>query len=100
MEFKGVIIKESLKDDSVLKEIKIIKKISEKVTEKHRTPWLTEWNSFFVEIPEEKIDEISEKLRISLDDTHEWYIDLANNKYEITIFHDIVNKRRVFKYFK
>ena len=98
MDFKGVIIEESLRDKSVLKEIKIVKTIVEKTTEKHRTPWLNQWTCLTVEIPEEKIDEICAKLQKSFDLEHEWYIDLKNNKYEITIFHELIDKKRVYNY--
>jgi len=98
MDFKGVIIEESLRDKSVLKEIKIVKTIVEKTTEKHRTPWLSKWTIHSVEISEEKIDEICAKLQKSFDLEHEWYIDLKNNKYEITIFHELIDKKRVYNY--
>jgi len=100
MDFKGVLIEESLTDKSVLKELKILNTKKETVTEKHRTPWLKQWTLLSIEIPEEKIDEISEKIRLSLDKDHEWYLDLKNNKYELTIFHNEVIKRRIFGYFK
>ncbi|VVB78178.1 Uncharacterised protein [uncultured archaeon] len=100
MDLKGVVIEESLEDKSVLKEIKIIKTESEIVTPKHRTPWLKKWTSHKVEIPEEKMDEICEKLQKSLDRNHQWYIDLKSNRYEITIFNDQIIKKRIFSYFK
>ncbi|MFA5258776.1 MAG: hypothetical protein WC979_05840 [Candidatus Pacearchaeota archaeon] len=98
MDFKGIIIEESLKDTSVLKAIKIVKTVIEKTTERHRTPWLTQWTIHNVEISEEKIDKICERLQKSLDPEHEWYIDLKNNKYEISIFRDEVTKKRIYHY--
>lgn len=100
MNFKGLIIKESLKDDSILNDLKIIKSEKEKVTPKHRTPWLLEWTILTVEIPEDNIDEFLEKLKNSLDNEHDWYVDLKNNKYDITVFHDQIIKKRVFRCFK
>ena len=40
VDFKGVIIEESLGDVSVLKEVQILNTKVEQVTEKHKTPWL------------------------------------------------------------
>jgi hypothetical protein len=100
MNYKGVIIKESLKDLNILNDVKIIKSETEKVTPKHRTPWLQEWTSLTIEIEEEKIDGFLEKLKNSLDNSHEWYVDLSNNKYDITIFNDQIIKKRVYRYFK
>ena len=97
MVLKGVIIEESLIDKKVLDEINIVKTKSEKVTPSHRTPWLKKWTSLTVEIDEEKMDDICEKLRNSLDKEHQWYIDLKSNRYEITIFNESVTKRRVYK---
>lgn len=95
MVLKGVIIEESLNDKSVLNDFKIIKTETEKVNDKHRTPWLTKWTCHKVEIDDEKTDEICDKLQKALDSSHEWYIELKNNKYEITIFHDNIIKRRL-----
>lgn len=98
MDFKGMIVEESLGDKSVLKEFKILSTKTEKVTNAHRTPWLAKWTICNVEISEDKIDDACEKLQKSLDSEHEWYIDLKNNKYEITIFNDKIDKRRVYHY--
>jgi hypothetical protein len=95
MDYKGVIIEESLKDKSVLKEIKILRTISEKVTKIHRTPWLSQWTIHNVLVSEEKIDLISEKIQKSLDDSHEWYVELKNKRNEIMIFHDNIIKKRL-----
>lgn len=97
MDFKGVIIKESLKDLNILNDVKIIKSVTETVTKSHKTPWLSKWTILTVSISKENIDEFCEKLKNSLDDSHEWYVDLSNNRYDITIFHDSVIKKRVFK---
>ncbi|MDP2925165.1 MAG: hypothetical protein Q8N99_02215 [Nanoarchaeota archaeon] len=100
MDYKGVIIEESLEDKSILKEVKIIKTKIEKVTFNYRTPWLKQWTIHTIEIPEEKIDEICKKIKKAFDSEHNWYIDLKNNKYEITVFHDQIIKKRVYNYFK
>jgi len=95
MVLKGVIIEESLSDTSVLKEMKIIKTEIEKVTERHKTPWLTKWTCHKIEFPDEKMDEICEKLQNALDKNHEWYIELKNNRYEVMIFNDNIMKKRL-----
>ena len=98
MDFKGMIIEESLKDKSILKEFKIISTKIEKVTNSNRTPWLTKWTIRTVFIPEEKCDEYFEKLSKSHDGSHEWYIEVENNKYNVLIFHDNIIKKRIYKY--
>lgn len=40
MDYKGVIIEESLKDKSVLDKVKILRTKEEPVTEGDQTPWL------------------------------------------------------------
>ena len=100
MDFKGVVIEESFKDKTILKEFKILKTEREVVTKSHRTPWLTQWTIHTIEIPEDKIDEVSEKISKALDETHEWYVEVKNNKFCLTIFHDSVTKKRVFKSIK
>ena len=95
MVLKGVIIEESLDDKSVLKDMNIIKTESEKVTPKHRTPWLSKWTCHKVEIPDEKTDEICDRLQKALDKTHEWYIELKSGRYEITIFNDNIIKKKL-----
>jgi hypothetical protein len=93
MDYKGVIIEESLEDTSVLKEVNILKTKVEKVTEKHKTPYLKQWTLHTIEIPEEKADEVSEKLSRSFDKKHlDWYADFKND-----IFHYIVYPDKVFK---
>jgi len=97
MVLKGVIIEESLSDKSVLKEFKIINTETETVTDKHKTPWVSKWTCHRVEINDENIDidSICNKLQNALDKEHEWYIELKNNRYEITIFNDNIIKRKL-----
>ena len=54
MKFKGIIIKESLADKSVLSKVEIEKTKVEKVTPKHKTPWLSQWTLHTVSIEEVK----------------------------------------------
>ncbi len=98
MIFKGVIVEEGLKDKSILKDFRIVKQDIEKVTEKHRTPWISVWTVDKIEIDTEEIDLICEKIQKALDETHEWYVELNSNKYNIIIFHDKILKKRVNRF--
>jgi hypothetical protein len=40
MNYEGVIIEESLKDKSILKDIKVVSTKVEPITKEHKTPWL------------------------------------------------------------
>lgn len=88
--YKGVIIEESLEDKSILKDIRILSTKVEKVTEEHRTPWITQWTLHTVEIPEEKVKGIAEKISKSLDSEHAWYADFKNNTRHYIVFRDKV----------
>lgn len=92
MNFKGVIIEESLGDSSVLKEVNIIDTKVEQVSKRHKTPWIKQWTLHTVEIPEEKADEIAHKLSRDLEKEHNWYADYKNDKYHYIIF-----RNKVFK---
>ena len=88
----GVIIEESLENKDVLKKIKIIKTKIERVTEKHKTPWIKQWTLHTIEVVENHADKIAEDLSTSLDSKHNWYADFKNEK-----IHYIIFKNRVFK---
>ncbi len=93
MNFKGVIIEESLKDKSVLKDVKILKTQVEEVTSKHKTPWLKQWTLHTVEIDRDKVAEIASKISKSIDTEHgNWYADFGDNN-----FHYIIFPNKVFK---
>jgi hypothetical protein len=62
MNYKGTIIKESLKDTSILEEVKILDTKTEKVTEKHKTPWLKQWTIVSIEVNADKAAKISKRL--------------------------------------
>ena len=81
--FIGVIIEESLENKNVLKKIKIINTEIEKVTEKHKTPWINQWTLHDIEIPEKDVDEIAKEISKSLDSQHDWYADVR--KFGCTI---------------
>jgi len=86
--YKGVIIEESLENKEVLKKVKIISTKVEKVTEEHKTPWLSQWTLHTVEIPENEAKEIAEEISNSLDCAHSgsWYADFKNNTHHYIIF--------------
>lgn len=93
MDYRGVIIKESLDDISVLNSVKILETKVERVTKEHQTPWLEQWALHTVEIPEEKTDEVAEKISKSFDKQHpNWYADYKNDKY-----HYIIYANKIFK---
>jgi dephospho-CoA kinase len=92
--FKGVIIKESLDDENILKNkaIKIISTKVEKVTDKHKTPWLKQWTLHTVNIDKNKASEVADRISKSLDKEHDWYADYKNNEWHFIIFRDKVFK--------
>jgi hypothetical protein len=90
-EYTGVIIEESLKNNKVLKDIKIIKTDIERITKEHETPWLKQWTLHMVTIPEDKAKEIAKKISKSFDKEHDWYADFKNDT-----MHYIIFKNKVF----
>lgn len=89
--YTGTIIEESLEDKKVLDEINIVKTKIEKVTAKHKTPWVKEWNLHSVEIPDKDAEKIAQKLSKALDFKHAWYADFKNETR-----HYIIYKNKVF----
>lgn len=93
MKYTGVIIEESFKNSNILKQVKVIKTKVEKVTLKHKTPWLKQWTLHTVEISEEKAQEIAEKISKAFDREHpDWYADYKNDALHYIIFKDKVFK--------
>jgi hypothetical protein len=93
MNYKGVIVEESLQDNSLLKDLNVLETKVEPITPEHKTPWLKQWTLHTVEIPEEKAEEVSEKISKSFDKEHpDWYADYKNDKYHFIIFADKVFK--------
>ena len=91
MNYKGVIIEESLSDKSVLNEVKTLATKVETVTEEHKTPWVKQWTLHDVEIPAEKAAEVAEKISKALDREHNWYAD-----YKTDIEHFVIYRDKVF----
>lgn len=88
MNYKGVIIEESLTNTSVLKDVVIEKTIVEPVTKDHATPWLKQWTLHTVLVPEETAEAIAEKVRQALDTEHDWYADFKNDNTHYVIYRD------------
>lgn len=86
MNYKGAIIEESLRDISVLKEVKILETKVEPVTAEHKTPWLKQWTLHTVLIPENGADVFANKISKALEDEHGWYADFKNDKTHYIIF--------------
>ena len=92
MNYKGVIIEESLENKDVFDEVVILGTKVESVIEKHKTPWLKQWTLHTVEITEDHADEIAKKISNSLVSEHSWYADFKNNE-----FHYIIFRGKIFK---
>lgn len=93
MNYKGVIIEESLENKEILNGLVILSTKVEPVTEKHKTPYLKQWTLHTVEVFEDRVDDVAEKISRVLDLKHnDWYADFKNDKFHYVIFRD-----RVFK---
>ena len=87
MNYKGVIIEESLENKDVLQDVVILKTKIEPITEKHATPFLKQWTLHTVEISEEKADDVAKKLSGSLETKHmSWYADFNNDKCHYIVY--------------
>ncbi len=88
MNYRGVIIKESLENKEVLKSVNILETKVKPVTEREKTPWLKQWTLHTVEIPHERAKEVATALSHSLDQQHQssWYADFKNDKRHFIIF--------------
>ena len=92
MNYKGIVIEESLQDLKILKQLKILSTKVEQVTESHKTPWLKQWTLHAVEIGGDDAQNVANKLSVALDLEHDWYADFKNDKYDFVIF-----RNKVFK---
>lgn len=90
MDYRGVIIEESLENKEVFSELKILSTKIEQVTDKHKTPWLKQWTLHSVLIPEGMAPAIAEKISQSIDREHggAWYADFKNKTHHYIIFRD------------
>lgn len=93
MNYKGVIIEESLQNASTLEEIKILETKVEAITPEHKTPWLKHWTLHTIEVPEEIASKFAEKVSKTIETEHSaWYADYKNEKWHYIIFPDKVFK--------
>ncbi len=86
---KGVIIEESLKNNFILKEVKIISTKVEIVTEKHKSS-VKQWTLHTIEIDYDKAEGIAVKLSFLLED--KWYADFKNE-----YIHYVIYQNKIFK---
>ncbi len=88
MNYKGVIIEESLEDPNLLSLVKILRTKVEQVTDTHKTPWLKQWTLHTVEILEAEVDAVAKQMSHSLDMQHggSWYADFKNATTHYIIF--------------
>ena len=101
MDYKGVIIEESLENKDILKDMKILETKVEEVTEEHKTPWIKQWTLHTIEIPENQAKNVAEKISMALDSKHDWYADFKNDTHHYIIFRNkvfFVNKRSKEQY--
>lgn len=90
MDYKGVIIEESLEDKDVLKKVEILSTKVEEVTDEHKTPWIKQWTLHTVQIPNNEAKTIAEEISKALDSRHSWYADFKNEMYHYIIFRNKV----------
>jgi hypothetical protein len=83
--YKGVIIEESFAN-----KVKILSTKIEKLTDEHKTPWLSQWTLHTVEVTKNRAQAIAEEISRSLDYSHDssWYADYKNNTHHYIIFQD------------
>ncbi|MBI2041662.1 MAG: hypothetical protein HYT20_01405 [Candidatus Nealsonbacteria bacterium] len=93
MNYKGVIIEESLENKDVLRGMATLSTRVERVVERHKTPYLKQWTLHTVEVPEDMADNTAEKISRALDSKHnDWYADFKNDKLHYIIFRDKIFK--------
>lgn len=92
MDFRGVVVEESLADKGILKELFLLDIINEVVGERHCTPWLFRWTKYFLEVPERRMEDVARRISGSIDPAHgnSWYADFRNDKFHYVIFHNRV----------
>ncbi|MBS3079477.1 hypothetical protein J4218_05105 [Candidatus Pacearchaeota archaeon] len=93
MDFRGIIIEESLEDKRILKNLNIFRTQVEKVTSEHNTPWLKKWTLHSIDVKEDRAMETAERIAMAIDSKHQnsWYVDYRNSEYHFIIF-----KKKIF----
>lgn len=86
-DYRGTIIEESLENKEVLKKVQILRTKVEPITDKHKTPWLTQWTLHFALIPESEAENIALEISKSFDKVDSsWYADYRNKTHHYIIF--------------
>lgn len=80
MNYRGIIIEESLQDKSVPQGIDIASTKVEDMGKAHQTPRLKQWTLHAVTVPESSISVVAEKISQSLEAEHAWYADIFRDK--------------------
>ena len=90
--YRGILIEESLEDRGVLNRLKIIETKISQVTPRHKTPWLKQWTLDTVEIDEALIESVSKTISLAIDREHRgsWFADFLNDKNHYVIFYNKV----------
>jgi len=94
MNYRGIIIEESLTNTDIIKNFALISQETEKVEEAHETPWLEQWTCDDVEIPEEQIESATDELSKLIDTEHigNWYCDFKNDDWHYVVFSNKIFK--------
>lgn len=94
MDYKGIIIEESLENKDVLKDVRVLKTEIFPVEEKDKTPWIKQWTLHTIEIAEDKIGDVCDKISKSIDRGHAnaWYADFDDENFHYIVFFDKVFK--------
>lgn len=94
MDFTGTIIEESLRDKSILEDVKILETKIVKVTPESETPWLEKWTMHLVSVAHDEADIIAEKVSAAIDAEHigSWYADFKNERLHYVIFSEKIFK--------
>lgn len=85
--YEGTIIEESLIDKSILQDIQITETHVEKVTPRHKTPWLKQWTLHRIRVSANQADTLAKKLSRALGKNH-WYADYRTSSTHYIIFPD------------
>jgi len=85
MDYKGIVIEESLVDKAILGQFTITETKVEPVTTAHKTPWLTQWTLHTVTIATDQAEQAAQSLSHNLDGDS-WYVDFRNRDTHYVIF--------------
>lgn len=94
MDYRGTIIEESLGDQSILRDLTILNTRVEAVTDRHKTPWLSQWTLHTIQVPEGEGAAVARRIQRAIDAMQpgSWYVDFKND-----VEHFIIYKDKIFK---